>query len=220
MKKIAIIDDDKDILASLELTLKEIDSRFEVDSYLHFEQLLDAVKEIKTYDVYIVDVFLDQNPSGINYVNKLYDLQPGAFVIFISGKPKGTFDVYDANHIYFLEKPILKAGLNKALTRVFDLQKKNVLKIEFMNNTNYISFLDIIYIESSGRKVIINTLHDAYQTYAKLDEISSMLPSYFKRIHKSYIINKKFVKVENRDSITLINGQNFNISRTYIQKES
>lgn len=217
MKKIAIIDDEKEILEQLAHTIIEIDNSFEIDIFTDTDSLFNNINN--NYDTYIVDIFLGDNNNGIDFVNTLYKTKPGAYVIFISGKPKDTFDVYDANHVYFLEKPINLNLLKKAIFKILDIEKGNTLKIEAMGQTKYIPFPDIIYIESRGRKVIIHTTYDTFQSYNKLDLISSCLPSNFKRIHKSIIINKNFLQEKKRNQVTLTSGQVLGISRSYIKEE-
>lgn len=217
MKKIAIIDDEKEILDQLALTITEIDSSLEIDVFDNISTLFQNITN--NYDTYIVDIFLNDNNNGIEFVNKLYEIKPGAFVIFISGKPKHTFDVYDANHVYFLEKPININLLKKALLKIINIEKGNSLKIDFMGVTNYIPFPDIIYIESDVRKIIIHTNYDVFQSYNKLDSIITTLPSYFKRIHKSIIINTNFVQEKKRNQVKLTTGHILGISRSYMKEE-
>lgn len=219
MKKIAIIDDEINILNQLELTINEIDNSFEIDVYNNINSLFQNINNNIVYDTYIVDIFLGDNINGIDFVKNLYKIQPGAYVIFISGKPKNTFDVYDANHIYFLEKPIDQNLLKKALLKIINIEKGNSLKIDFMGTTNFIPFYDITYIESSGRKIIIHTKFDTFQSYNKLDLIFSSLPSYFRRIHKSVIINKNHLKEENKKFVKLTSGEVLTISRSYMKEK-
>ncbi len=86
---------------------------------------------------------------------------------------------------------------------------------EFKINQTYYKILlkDIIYVESSSRKIIIHTAACDYTVYSKLDEIESNFNNNFLRIHKSYLVNMNAIKEYQYDSVLLTNGIRLNISK-------
>lgn len=74
---------------------------------------------------------------------------------------------------------------------------------------------EILYFQSTLRKIVIFTVNDTKEFYKKLDDIEEQLPDYFVRIHKSYIIYTHFVTKYRCDSISLSNEQSLPISRSY-----
>lgn len=217
MKRVAILDDDKNILEIIEQHIYDIDSSIFVEVYDNTEALFYSIEHEESYDTYIIDIFLG-NDNGIDFVKKLYEKHPGAFVILISGQPRSTFDVYDVDHVYFLEKPIDPNLLKKALLKIESIEKGASLKVEFSSTSRFIPYKDITYIESKARKVIVHTSYDSYQFYSKLNSVFELLPPFFRRIHKSVIVNNNFLLEEKKKEVTLLSGETFSISRSYIQK--
>ena len=106
-----------------------------------------------------------------------------------------------------LLKPFSIERFNQAVDRAIKLiNEKNkqvkslkTLGISFKcNRKNFIvPYDDIVYISSSNRYSIINTIEEEFETPILLKEVSKKLPEGFLRIHKQYIVNLKFVfKIE------------------------
>lgn len=85
-----------------------------------------------------------------------------------------------------------------------------------------IALRDILYFASEGRKVnlIAKNLEDSF--YHKLDDIETILAAKncrFLRIHKSYLVNTRYIVNYDRKNIELINGERLIISE-YNRKET
>jgi DNA-binding LytR/AlgR family response regulator len=75
---------------------------------------------------------------------------------------------------------------------------------------------DIQYFASEGRRthIVSKTSRDTF--YQKLDEIERLIKTkegHFIRIHKSYLVNSRFISCYNRDCVVLNNGERLRISR-------
>ncbi|MGB1037807.1 MAG: LytR/AlgR family response regulator transcription factor [Bacteroidia bacterium] len=83
------------------------------------------------------------------------------------------------------------------------------------NRTNHsIDLSKIIYIESLSDYIKVVTIDDEKVTKERISKIINRLPSYFKRTHRSFIVNTKNISSYNKEFITLKNHQ-IPISRTY-----
>lgn len=97
-------------------------------------------------------------------------------------------------------------------------QKTDILKVKFNNTTVPILYDDIIYIESQSPLIYITTSNDnVLKMYSKLSSIALLLPNEFIRIHNSFIVNKKYVKIIYPQCILLTNEHILPISRSYKQ---
>lgn len=82
--------------------------------------------------------------------------------------------------------------------------------------TPLLGYDDIIYFQSTGRKVEIVTYDKRIDFYSSMDEIEKQLnKEIFWRIHKSYIINNRYIKEFSATEIELENAIKLPISRTY-----
>ncbi len=83
------------------------------------------------------------------------------------------------------------------------------------NRVNYpIHLSSILYIESLSDYIKIVTEDDEIVTKEKISKIIERLPDYFKRTHRSFIINSQKISSYNREFITLGSYQ-IPVSRTY-----
>ena len=72
----------------------------------------------------------------------------------------------------------------------------------------------LCYIESLADYVKIHTNSDTFITKEKISKLEEKLPSYFLRIHRSYLVNAKLIKSFTKESINVCEQQ-LPISRTY-----
>ncbi|MED4219516.1 LytTR family DNA-binding domain-containing protein [Priestia megaterium] len=68
------------------------------------------------------------------------------------------------------------------------------LIIKKRNEIYFLSFLEILYIERFGNLTIIHTDEQEIEIRFSLYKLKDLLPNYFLRSHKSYIVNIKKVK--------------------------
>lgn len=72
----------------------------------------------------------------------------------------------------------------------------------------------IIMIESKKHRNTIITTKEEYHIYCKLDDLEIMIQQYgFTRVHKSYLVNNRFMKSLCNYKLTLYNGLVLNIPR-------
>ena len=79
---------------------------------------------------------------------------------------------------------------------------------------------NIAYIESLQKKTWFYNTDEAYQSIYTLKELEQLLPDYFLRIHRSYIVNIKEITEISRDFsssilITMKNGTTLPVSQSY-----
>lgn len=82
---------------------------------------------------------------------------------------------------------------------------------------------NISYIESLQKKTLFHNNKKSYQSSYTLKELTDLLPAYFIRIHRSYIVNIKNIKEISRDLsstilITLFDNTTLPVSQTYAPK--
>jgi hypothetical protein len=80
----------------------------------------------------------------------------------------------------------------------------------------HVALRDVIYFASEGRRthIVTNTYRDSF--YQKLDEIENLIKRKncnFLRIHKSYLVNTKYISSFSRNNVTLLNGDKLRVSK-------
>lgn len=79
---------------------------------------------------------------------------------------------------------------------------------------------NIAYIESLQKKTLFYQTDESFQSIYTLKELVQLLPDYFLRIHRSYIVNIKEITAISRDFsssilVTLKNGATLPVSQSY-----
>ena len=72
-----------------------------------------------------------------------------------------------------------------------------------------------MYFRSMAHKIVAYGKEKSREFYGKLGEIEEQLPAYFIRIHKSYLVNTRFIESYRPDKVILNNGEELAISRSY-----
>ena len=114
--------------------------------------------------------------------------------------------------IEIIQKLSEKETIIKSLENTKEFAEKIVIRYNRVNHSIFLS--NILYIESLSDYIKVVTLDDEIVTKEKISKIISRLPTYFKRIHRSFIVNSQKVSSYNSEFIT-VEGSQIPISRTY-----
>jgi DNA-binding LytR/AlgR family response regulator len=219
MVKLVVCDDDELIVDCIcniiERCFKDnvvIEKHYSTFTLLDF--YIDNQK--KDLDVLIMDVEL-RGENGIQIASSIIRLHPHVKVIIISGFLKYAEDVFDANPVQFLIKPVNEEKLIRAVEKsiqAIDLESSISIKIVQKQGILKICTKDIKYFESSGRCVYIHERGASRKIYYKLDDLEKVMPCNFLRCHKSFIVNMNYVKEFRKDVIILNSGDDIPISRS------
>jgi len=128
------------------------------------------------------------------------------YVIMTTDFDKYAKKAVNNDVLYFLDKPIDPDELVMALAKFekrFSEQQKHIT-IKDKSGHYLMQYADIMYIEANDNYIDIHRTHEKKNTITKtLKEIELLLPDIFLRVHKSYIINTKFVDSINTTQKTL-----------------
>ncbi len=219
---IVICDDD---YTQLTLIKSCIDYLFKEHNEVYIFQDESALIEFilsNSVDIVILDIKLKKG-NGIEVAKEINKKLPKVSIIFMSGYAEYHEYVYEAEHIYFITKPIKMNILKNAVIKAAKKKQFDNMTIEFRNTFVTIDLSKVLYFESKGRN--INIYMDEGETkilkYFKLSDIENMLTErqkdIFIRCHQSFIVNiTKMVKFKSR-CIYLNNNESINVSRRYLK---
>ena len=114
--------------------------------------------------------------------------------------------------IEIIQKLSEKETIIKSLENTKEFAEKIVIRYNRVNHSIFLS--NILYIESLSDYIKVVTLDDQIVTKERISTINNRLPPYFKRIHRSFIINSQKVNSYNSEFIK-VGGSQIPISRTY-----
>lgn len=200
MTRIAICDDQDDASDLLEKLLNRIIFNNNYDMEIvcvtdSQEEIFDLVAKEKI-DVLFLDInFENSEHTGIEFANKLRKINKDFYLIFLTGYYEYALLSFKCKTFDFIVKPADVSKLSSTLERLHEdiYSEKNKL-VQFKNNI-ILNENDIVYIEKSGYRAIIHTIDGkTHTTYGNIKELNNLLSDEFVQSHRSYIVNKKFIK--------------------------
>lgn len=218
---IAICDDEPEICSQIEEILIEILKRkkikYEIDIYMDGENLCSGMKK-ENYNLVFIDIELPKMNGveiGTYIREKLKDEK--IQIAYISAKESYAMELFESRPINFLVKPLNYEKIKKVVdkynvlseddNRIFTYSKGH----EFYN----IQLSQILYFESDNRKIRIVKEDGTDEFYDSLESIYGRVKRYkFLYVHKSYIVNYKYVKKVAYDKVTMNNGKEISISQS------
>lgn len=166
-------------------------------------------------------LFLDIELPGKNgvmigkYIREILK-EEALFLVYISSKVNYALQLFQNRPFDFLVKPIEQSKVYHVLDNICRISGKNSVSFEFQTqNSRYrVLYTDILYFQSAGRKINIVMKKEVKTFYGKLNEIEERTPeNTFLRIHKSYLVNKSYVREFTYEWVKMLNGDVLNISK-------
>ena len=96
------------------------------------------------------------------------------------------------------------------------LGQKKYMEIADRKNKYIFTHEEIVFLQASGNYTCIHTNDNKSYCFSyPLKKVSNDLPQdTFLRIHRSYLVNKNYIKAFSKDSVLLTNEQSIPVSRT------
>ena len=179
-------------------------------------------------DLIFVDINLP-DLSGMDFVKSLKE-KPN--IIFITAYSEYALEGFKVDAVDYLLKPVGYNDFLKAVNKVkalFDIKKPQPVPIKATEDHLFvkseyklmrIELSDIKYIESMHEYIRIHSINEKpVMTLASLKSIEEQLPSdKFMRVHRSFIVNLKRIKVIERNRIVFDNSVYIPVSDQYKEK--
>lgn len=218
--RFAICDDDLTLCDSLKSNLYDYSNRHNLESVIDIYNSGEALIVSQTqYDV----IILDYKMNGMNGLKTARLLRNGinasTCIIFLTSFPQIAISAYEVDTYRFVVKNTLYEGLFKALDDFRkSLNTKRKVRIKSDKEFLTISTDKITFIESLDKTILIH-INDGriITTRCTLSKMLKLLPSTdFVQIHKSFIVNFKYIIQESDIGIRLHGvDQLLNVSRTF-----
>lgn len=208
MLRIAVCDDDemfgKNVLTLLERTI-EIPAEV-----VYFQNGNTFLKEGENTDILFLDIDMPEM-NGMELAHVLKKKGQAPVLVFLTGLPEYVYDAFETEAIGYLLKPIeeekFKKVLKRAVQKAEAIKQERYLYIKSNGQVWRILGEDILYVENQGRKLLFHTKDAVFTCYGKMEEYEKLLPDYFFRCHRGYLVSLKEVVSYDRNTIYLSNGE-------------
>lgn len=212
---ILIVDDEDSGRQALKILLEKVFWAYiqEIEYAKSFELGKEKILN-KSYDI----LFLDINLKGISAFDLLKFIPSGAKVVFVTAYSEFMLQALRNKAFDYLVKPVKEEELSNCLQRMIQEYAaggaENTLQLRAGGMNRLIDKQDIVYIEGDGPYSSIHLKNEVVKTAKTLKSIIPLLGEHFVRIHKSYIVNKKYIRAFNMDKLVLYNEACLPVSRT------
>lgn len=213
--KILIVDDEESGRKTLQILLPKLFWAYIENISLAKDYKSASEKLIKEkFDI----VFLDINLNGKSSFDLIAQIPQQPKIIFVTAYSEFMLQALREKAFDYLVKPVKEDELKNCLERITKDQQENDLQnsilIKSKGITRIITFNDILYIEGDGPYSIFHLKDEKIKTAKTLKSILPDLHKNFVRVHKSYVVNRTYIKGFTMDKLTLYNEKCLPVSRT------
>lgn len=215
--KIAICDDDWHMQQTLRLFIDQTyqDLDMLVDGFTSGEALLAAVqKQSQPYQLILLDIEM-RGIDGIETARRLRQMLPDCYIIFITSHDEFALTGYEVQAFRYLVKPVQPEKLTEAISAVrAELADQFMLHVADGADEALVRAKDIFYVEAQDKRVRLVTARETTSDRRGIDELAELLANEdFYRVHRSYLINLRYVARMDGTSVQLVNCETVPISR-------
>lgn len=201
---ILLCDDDIDFLQmlakSVDLELKNLQIPARIMDFSNPDDLIDPV--ISTCDIALLDIdFAGKKNNGIDLGRKIRSLRSDAVIIFVTNYIEYAPEGYEILAFRYIMKKDVSMKLPECLSSAIKqfAEHRDQLQIRINGEIIDIPLNTIAYIESELRMVSIylsdRKTQKQYKCYASISDLEEQLKEKgFLRIHKSYLVNMRYIK--------------------------
>lgn len=216
--KIAVCDDDgrqREYLAGV-LTAWAGRKRHlaEVKQYVRAEDFLFDYGEEKDFDLLLLDIEMP-GKSGIELAKEIRRGNDTVQIIFITGYYEYFSDGFDVSALHYLLKPVDEKKLSQVLDRAADnlAGRQRAVLVADARGSVKVALSDIVYVESENVYIVLHTVRGTYRARMALGKFAEQLDETFFKVHRSYVVNLKYIRKIDRSRVTMTNGDVVPISR-------
>ena len=218
MVRVLLLEDEEYTLRFLQALIAEHPM---VDSIYAATTARDAIKIANKFspDVAFLDIELDPQSSinGMEVANVIRASNPDIKLVFVTGYTKYALDSFEVHPYDYIVKPVKKSRVLDAISSLgksADLYKRSRLSIKTGAGIHFIDPEEIFFMEKCGKTLIFHCSNGPIEAICTFGELEPLLPEdYFKRVHKSYIVNTKHIR-----SIKGIGNRSYEITFNGYQK--
>ena len=215
--KIAVCDDSREICMKITELIRERDKNSEISLFSDGEALIASGED---FDIIFLDIEM-KKLTGIETAEKLRSLEEGkdgkTAIIFITAFREYMEQAFDVGAFNYITKPIDE----ERFFRIFEAVSKEVdsalenkfIMVKCQGIQRRFFLHDISYIESSNKKVILNTKQGKFEVYGKLSEFEELLKESFFRPHRCYLVNMENISAYDYEEIVTLDGDRLPMSK-------
>lgn len=189
----------------------------ELLSFPSAEALLFAWEESRDIDILLLDIEM-KGMNGLELAKRLRQYGAGMQIIFLTGYMDYIAEGYDVEALHYLLKPVTVERLRQVLDRAVERisTREHMLLLSLADGVVQLPLYEIRYLEVMRNYTTVHAKED-YSVKRSLNELAGELDEGFYRIHRSFIVNLRFVRRITREQVMLKDGTALPLSRRHYE---
>lgn len=160
--------------------------------------------------------------TGIDLGAQIRKTNTKSIIIYVTTSDGFALDAYDIHAIRYLLKPVLKSSFFEAIDSALsylNIKEESVYLVKTKEGLLSVPYSKIEYIENCSRKLNVHlvdgeTITSIFIRKSFDEEIKDLIQNRnFIRVHKSFLVNLKYIKKLTRNDVTMDSGMNIPVSR-------
>lgn len=221
--KLAFCDDDQNIVSVLrdyaESWANSTGIAVECKGFRNSEDFLLAWTSSSMFDAIFLDIKMERL-SGIELAKVIRSISAEVSIVFITGYSEFALDGYSVDAASYLLKPVSRDAFHECmgrLTRRISHDQQKAFLVEKNGQTIKFRHSELLYFEVHSHMITVHTTRGVIDFRARMSDIEEDLTPEdgFVRIHRSFLVNIKQVRVMDKASVVMENGVRLSIGRSY-----
>lgn len=223
---IVICDDKIEDLAIIEKMLLKYSTchpniNFETEKFSDAHKLFGKIQDNQLADIYILDIIMSK-VTGIEIGNQIRKSGNKSIIIYITSSADFALDAYDVHAVRYLVKPVSEEKFFEAVDYALsyiDVKRGSIYIVKTKDGLEQVPYSQIEYIESSSRMLEVNLTNGGKIRSICIrksfdEEIKELLDDKsFIKVHKSFLINLRYIKKLNRSNVIMESGASIPVSK-------
>jgi len=201
---IAVVDDKEEDLTRYATGIQEafrMSKSLQLYKFNNVRMLWNVIEEI---DILFLDVQMPQK-DGITFAKEIREKKINVIIVFLSDYDSYVWDSFQVDAIYFMRKRYFDKEigiLSEKLMGLYVERSKQKITLVDRKRIFHLDANEIYYIEAQGKQVYIYTKDEVYKINRKFADVEKeFLSLHFMKIHRSYVVNCKYVKKNEKNLI-------------------
>lgn len=229
MSRIGICDDNPIFAKHLEKAVKNAFSKYEgnydIQAFSDGIVLLSQ-NSLEPFDVLFLDIDMPK-AGGFDIAKQLREAYSHCIIVFVTSHSELVFESMNYQPFNFIRKncniPLEESVSNIVDKLVLHMRQDDYIVVDDQYSRKHSMYIrNILYVQSDDHyllfKVVNKSSFETIRAHERLKDFESLLMPYsFVRIHKSYLVNLKYVTYINKkaNEIELKGGIRLPLSRNY-----
>jgi len=225
--KIVIVEDEMIIAESISRSLKSLGYN-PLEPVINFTSAIELINREKP-DLVLIDIRLSGSKDGIDLAAEINALHGIPFIFLTSNSDPLTIERAKMTHpAAYLLKPFTTADLYSTIEIAFQNQKNikeqkeskkelanDFILVKHKKTFAKVFFDDILFINSQHVYIEISTLQGKkLLVRTSINEYLKLLPTFFIKVHRSYVINIHYIDEIITQSV-ILKGVTIPVAREY-----